>query len=482
MFLDLDLYLVPKSHPNTKNRWAEWRLSFSMVEITLMKQLPFVHRKVYLCCKTLLKKMNIKTIESYVLKTVMLWRMDKYSQDMLNCGEEKLYEFVYGLFHELLEGYQRRNIRNYFLPNVNLLLKSSAEELDFIYQKLKGYVENLSNFVLTSFQDIIHCKYIPCFKFKFRGLIEICKNVELDDKTRCAVIVRECYHYIISDLYLGITKGWDNIVPTVIHRTLQHMYIMKTFSSTNCPDYNNVSVDDLWKICQSLSDFITFLIDKLPWNIERFPFRDSFEELKQNPYCQELQKLLKCNYSCISKSDIKQLWISGGLGKNIEDFRNQTSEVKSGVEDNIAFWDNTVTFQQHFDDFDTKQKIVEDSIKHEVWQYDKIFTNLVSMINKHAPLSPNDISGKYRERSREMRLQQVQIEMFNFGLTNEKFGITTPAKYLLFLIQHIFNNVKMYHKHNGTTDFEEQFWAFFIPDENNELQVFNRKHNTLATC
>ena len=54
-----------------------------------------------------------------------------------------------------------------------------------------------------------------------------------------------------------------------------------------------------------------------------------------------------------------------------------------------------------------------------------------------------------------MRLQQVKIEMFNFGLTNEKFGVTTPEKYLLFLIQHIFNNVKMYHKqHNGTTDFE----------------------------
>ena len=77
---------------------------------------------------------------------------------------------------------------------------------------------------------------------------------------------------------------------------------------------------------------------------------------------------------------------------------------------------------------------------------------------------------------------KVEIEMFNFGLTNERFGITTPAKYLLFLIQHIFNNVKMYHKHNGTTDFEEQFWEFFIPDENNELQVFNRKHSTLTTC
>ena len=119
-----------------------------------------------------------------------------------------------------------------------------------------------------------------------------------------------------------------------------------------------------------------------------------------------MQKLLKYNQSCINKSYIKQLWIFGGLGKNIEDFRKQTSEVKPGVEDNIAFLDNTVKFQQHFDDFDTKQKIVEDSINHEVWQYDKIFTNLVSMINKHAPLSPNDISRKYGGNIFEMGIQQ----------------------------------------------------------------------------
>ena len=63
LYIDTDLYLVPKSHPESKNRWAEWRLSFSMVEIALMKHLPFVHRKVYLYCKYLTKKWKWITLK-----------------------------------------------------------------------------------------------------------------------------------------------------------------------------------------------------------------------------------------------------------------------------------------------------------------------------------------------------------------------------------------------------------------------------------
>ena len=88
MCIDIDLYLVPKSHPESKNRWAEWRLSFSMVEIALMKHLPFVHRKVYLFCKRSIKNMKMDNLESYVLKTVMLWSMDECNEEVLNADEE----------------------------------------------------------------------------------------------------------------------------------------------------------------------------------------------------------------------------------------------------------------------------------------------------------------------------------------------------------------------------------------------------------
>ena len=77
---------------------------------------------------------------------------------------------------------------------------------------------------------------------------------------------------------------------------------------------------------------------------------------------------------------------------------------------------------------------------------------------------------------------EIQIEMFNFGLTIEKFGITTPGKYLLFLTQHIFNNIHIYDK--GMTDFKEKFCAFFLPGKIKELQRCDRKNSIsiVITC
>ena len=126
-YIENDLYLVPKSHHKSKNRWAEWRLSFSMVEIALMKHLPFVHRKAYLCCKQLIKCTGMDEIESYVLKTVMLWSMDECNEEVLNVDEESLYSLVYALLCKLIKGYKDEVVQHYFLPDVNLLAKIYIE-------------------------------------------------------------------------------------------------------------------------------------------------------------------------------------------------------------------------------------------------------------------------------------------------------------------------------------------------------------------
>ena len=65
--------------------------------------------------------------------------------------------------------------------------------------------------------------------------------------------------------------------------------------------------------------------------------------------------------------------------------------------------------------------------------------------------------------------------MFNFGLTFKMFGVTTPGKYLLFLTQHIFNNLHIYDRR--MTNSEEKFWAFFLPGKSKELQRYDRKNN-----
>ena len=424
LFIGIDLYLVPKSHPKSENRWAEWRLSFSMVEIVLMKHLPFVHRKDYLCCKHLIKGMRMDNFESYVLKTVMLWNMDECNEEVLNADEESLYQLVHALLCKLIKGYKDKVIQHYFLPDVNLLGKYSSQEYNSIYEKLKECQED------KQFVDIV-CSSFGYYAFhspSFDVLLKTFLKLEICDAIRCAIVIRQCYILFLDQLFHGLrVQPKDESV----FRLFIMLYQIKVFSNRSGLCFINMSLDDIWVLCQSLFKFVKSLNDKLPEDrLLPQPCRD----LKQNPYC-------------------------------IDPFINYPLEKSIYIDSN--------TIEQRFDQ---KIKIVEDAMKNEWWDYDEIFASLVSWINQEALNIPEDISLKFHNLSRELELK-MQIEMFNFGLTNEMFGFTTLGKYLLFLTQDIFNNRHIYDK--GMIDSKETFWAFFIPGKRKELQRYDRKNSII---
>ena len=247
LYIDIDLYLVPKSHPESKNRWAEWRLSFSMVEIELMKHLPFVHRKVYLYCKHLIKGMKMDNFESYVLKTVMLWSMDECNEEVLNADEESLYSLVHALLCKLMKGYREEVVQHYFLPDVNLLAKYSSQECNTIYEKLKDYQEN-KQFVdikPTLFELYGETECITVFHYDslFELLLKAFRNLEICDIIRNAIVVRQCYFLFVETLFRGLRTDID------ILSLLQLSYQIKVFSNHSGLRFSNMNLNDIWVLC-----------------------------------------------------------------------------------------------------------------------------------------------------------------------------------------------------------------------------------------
>ena len=49
------LYLIPKSHPLSKKKQVQWRVSFSVVEREIMRNIPEDYKKVYVFIKDINK-------------------------------------------------------------------------------------------------------------------------------------------------------------------------------------------------------------------------------------------------------------------------------------------------------------------------------------------------------------------------------------------------------------------------------------------
>ena len=361
--------------------------------------------------------------ESYILKTVMLWSMDECNEEALNADEECLYSLVHALLCKLMKGYKDEVIQHYFLPDVNLLTKYSSQECNAIYEKLKDCQENKQFIDIKSSLSKTYGQreYITVFNYShsFEVVLKTFRNLEISDTIRNAIVVRQCYFLFVDTLYLASSIDID------ISSLIKLLYQIKVFSKCSGLRFSNMSLDDIWVLCQSLFKFAESLQGKLPKRSVPNPFGNMY----QNPYC--------------------RVFLTGA------------PRLKAAQDSN--------TIEQRFDE---KIKIVEDAMKNEWWDYDEIFASLVSWINKEALKIPEDISLKFHNLMfPEEHL--IQIEMFNFGLTNEKFGITTPGNYLLFLTQHIFNNIHIY----NMTDSKEKFWAFFLPGKIKELQRYDRKNN-----
>ena len=137
-FLEEPLFLIPKSHPESKYPLAEWRISFSLVERKILFNIPDYQRTAYLIIKQkiyylLIRKFTI--YKSYHLKTVLL------ELTVQSCkGIENVHLFATALVERLVKAYETGDLPNFFIPSQNLLSENEGRDITELVNMLNGII------------------------------------------------------------------------------------------------------------------------------------------------------------------------------------------------------------------------------------------------------------------------------------------------------------------------------------------------------
>ena len=116
--------MMPKSHPNSDDPGFKWRASFSLVEKRILRKIHYLFRKVYLICKkiTVIKEWKKKyNFPSYILKTAFLWTFEKKWSEPEKFTENNMLSMILEIFSSLKKYFEKNNIPNYFIPEMNIL-------------------------------------------------------------------------------------------------------------------------------------------------------------------------------------------------------------------------------------------------------------------------------------------------------------------------------------------------------------------------
>ena len=149
--------MVPKSHPKSRNTWIEWRLSFSVAGKEIFRNIPYVFRKVYLCCKTLTLEWKQKyKFHSYVLKTVFLWTCEKKWLKKKVLTEDDILPMIVDVFGYLQKCCEERNVPNYFIPELNLLEEYSKTKEKKLLNNLQDHAKQGHSAKLKAEDKLFH--------------------------------------------------------------------------------------------------------------------------------------------------------------------------------------------------------------------------------------------------------------------------------------------------------------------------------------
>ena len=116
--------MMPKAHPNSNDPGFEWRVSFSLVEKRILGKINYLFRKVYLICKkiTVIRKWKKQyNFPSYILKTAFLWTLEKKWKEPEKFTEDNILSMILEIFNYLKNCFEKNNIPNYFIPEMNIL-------------------------------------------------------------------------------------------------------------------------------------------------------------------------------------------------------------------------------------------------------------------------------------------------------------------------------------------------------------------------
>lgn len=145
------LHLVGKCSPKGQPK-VEWRLSFSVIELFLMKEIA-LQCPIAIMCYRVLKQVRFwhlkcpDIVHSYHLKMLFFQACQKYP--MRSWTDENLATNLLGLLDDLIHCLVTQSLPSYFIPGCNLIEGIHSDFLFTLLQKLsrvrKDPIENITN-------------------------------------------------------------------------------------------------------------------------------------------------------------------------------------------------------------------------------------------------------------------------------------------------------------------------------------------------
>ena len=139
---------------------SEWRLSFSIPEVSLAKLRSQDQQLAYYFFKIIFYR-RLKSIEShetekkslysYVIKTTMLWFCEEYPPT--DPVWESLQVSVQMLLAKLVDGLQEGAISHYFLPEINLIEMVGSDVIKLCKDKIENLLVKLTMAVPTGLDE-----------------------------------------------------------------------------------------------------------------------------------------------------------------------------------------------------------------------------------------------------------------------------------------------------------------------------------------
>ncbi|XP_071951582.1 uncharacterized protein [Antedon mediterranea] len=148
---DVDCHIVAVGRPNSLSKMNEWRLSFSLAEKILFREIPEQFANCLFALKAIKKKHKLyesreqKPLCSYFIKTACLWICERMS-----CGNTM--NLIRSVLDWLINCYENRHMPHYFIPEQNLIGHLSKESCDDVRTTLTTIKKHLWTEVMSSIE------------------------------------------------------------------------------------------------------------------------------------------------------------------------------------------------------------------------------------------------------------------------------------------------------------------------------------------
>ncbi|XP_052060755.1 uncharacterized protein LOC127701027 [Mytilus californianus] len=144
----LGSHVVAKGNILSKECDLTWRVSFNIAERYMADLMTLQQKKCIVTTKTLIKDAKIEVVSSYHLKTVMWWTVEQGDISMWNSND--VGRNFLAFLDELLKALETGVIKNYFMPDCNMIQGIDRSELEKAILFFKGISKKPISAVLSS--------------------------------------------------------------------------------------------------------------------------------------------------------------------------------------------------------------------------------------------------------------------------------------------------------------------------------------------